>query len=189
MQSNAFWKSSGLSRHIPFLYNYYYNQLRDALQGKGNSESSSHMTRNVFLEYDRPGHSFHAKGIFAFGPDYHLCSIGSSNLSCRSMYRDLELQAYLRIPIGKTYCVDHQLKGMIGDRTIDVHPDCHSMNKQKSSESMTTSADYTSIHPLKHDGTIIADNLNSILAWCRPATFHSVSPFHRLIAPLLRTFF
>lgn len=80
-KSNGFYGGNGLLRHIPRLYTQIYR-----------SYNEHHPECDVHL-YDKPGWSFHAKGIwinYHGGPYLHI--VGSSNFNLRSSERDLEFQ-------------------------------------------------------------------------------------------------
>lgn len=80
-RSNGFFKGHGLLGYIPKLYADICRSYKE-----------SHPECRVYL-YDRPGWSFHAKGVWIRYPDgQYLHIIGSSNYNLRSSQRDLELQ-------------------------------------------------------------------------------------------------
>jgi CDP-diacylglycerol--glycerol-3-phosphate 3-phosphatidyltransferase len=83
-QANGFYQGSGLLKHVPRVYR--------ALMSK-------YLNRNPNCElflYERPGWSYHAKGLWVDGlPDLGMYMIGSSNFNWRSSERDFEVQFLL----------------------------------------------------------------------------------------------
>lgn len=74
----------GIKNWIPYLYR--------ALKVK----TMKSLPNGQFSEYFREGWTFHSKGIWAEEPGgVFLSSIGGSNFSNRSFYRDCEFQVYM----------------------------------------------------------------------------------------------
>lgn len=82
-QANGFHNGSGILRYIPLIYTYYLGKFLKLIR---NDDSLS------LFYYDRPGWSFHAKGIWASNREYYLTLVGSTNFGYRSVYRDNEAQ-------------------------------------------------------------------------------------------------
>ncbi|CAG8453792.1 13740_t:CDS:2, partial [Acaulospora colombiana] len=91
-EANGFFRSKGMSKHLPQAYTliekqFYYDILK---HGK------SHLV--TIEEYKRPNWTFHAKGLWYYMSAQQwpsLTIIGSSNYGYRSTERDLEAQAIL----------------------------------------------------------------------------------------------
>jgi len=87
--ANGFYKAPGPAGGVPFAYTLIAKQcFKDILQFKLQN-------RIKFWEYQRPGWTFHGKGLWAVlcdAPLPQITMIGSSNFGNRSVYRDLEAQ-------------------------------------------------------------------------------------------------
>jgi len=83
-KANGFYGADGLLRFIPHIYSAIQNRYM-----------ASNESCEVRL-YDRPGWSFHAKGIWIDGLDnLYMHLMGSSNFNYRSSKRDFEIQTLL----------------------------------------------------------------------------------------------
>ena len=83
LESNAFYNSRGLSKHVPLAYEII---LRDLLHATRKSNNIR------FLQYNRAAWSFHPKGIWVErNGKIDTTIVGSSNFGYRSHYRDLEI--------------------------------------------------------------------------------------------------
>uniref|UniRef100_A0A1I7RRT6 CDP-diacylglycerol--glycerol-3-phosphate 3-phosphatidyltransferase n=1 Tax=Bursaphelenchus xylophilus TaxID=6326 RepID=A0A1I7RRT6_BURXY len=84
-EANGFYQAEGFSGYIPALYVYISDLLNKKINALGK--------KIRLLEYQRPGWSFHAKGIWINWKDNYVATvIGSSNYGYRSTIRDLEAQ-------------------------------------------------------------------------------------------------
>jgi CDP-diacylglycerol---glycerol-3-phosphate 3-phosphatidyltransferase len=74
--ANGFYKAGRAKSYIPYLYRVYETYIHKPV-----------------WEYNRPGWTFHVKGLWAEFSDNqtYLTAIGSSNYSNRSAYRDSEI--------------------------------------------------------------------------------------------------
>ncbi|XP_037093876.1 CDP-diacylglycerol--glycerol-3-phosphate 3-phosphatidyltransferase, mitochondrial-like [Pollicipes pollicipes] len=87
--ANGFLRARDLSGYIPAAYTYLLQRFHRALGRQ--SDVTLH-------EYQRPGWTFHSKGLWchAAGEDTPSATvIGSSNFGYRSTYRDLESQVVM----------------------------------------------------------------------------------------------
>ena len=84
--SNAWAGSKGASRHVPA---GYATLARRFVQGRSSD------ARLRLREWDRAGWSFHAKGLWYWGPKVAATVIGSGNFGHRSHQLDLEFQAFM----------------------------------------------------------------------------------------------
>ena len=83
-QANGFYEGGGLLRYVPRLYTVL---MRNYLKYNPNCE---------LYTYNRPGWSYHAKGLWVDGSsDIGIYMIGSSNFNWRSSERDFEIQFLL----------------------------------------------------------------------------------------------
>ena len=89
--ANGFYNSKGVSKWIPFAYNYLLY-----LFFKRSMKNSVHNQITVY-EYARPGWTWHGKGIWLEDKRSKLfcTAVGSSNYNFRSFERDLEAQLYI----------------------------------------------------------------------------------------------
>ncbi|EKX74296.1 phosphatidylglycerophosphate synthase, putative [Theileria equi strain WA] len=108
--SNEFYYSSDLRRFIPYVYCHFQQRLISSAEksNKGGSETADE--DSFYIEYTKPGYTFHTKGIWILpeelpqdvkGVSLELfkksfkgpCAmiIGSSNFSYRSHYKDFEM--------------------------------------------------------------------------------------------------
>lgn len=79
--ANGFSGGAGFLKYVPRLYSSLYKHYLD---------THKHCALHV---YDRPGWSYHAKGVWIEGvPDLYIHLIGSSNYNYRSACRDFETQ-------------------------------------------------------------------------------------------------
>lgn len=79
--SNGFFGGGGLLKYVPRIYSAVQKLY-----------IHTHSKCKLFL-YNKPGWSFHAKGLWVEGlEDIHIHLIGSSNFNCRSSNRDFETQ-------------------------------------------------------------------------------------------------
>lgn len=88
--ANSFYKAPGAMYYIPILYTYllslFYKKTQDVRD------------RVKLYEYDRPGWTFHGKGLWYYPPSEGkpaLTMIGSPNFGYRSVNRDLESQVVI----------------------------------------------------------------------------------------------
>ncbi|XP_041978643.1 CDP-diacylglycerol--glycerol-3-phosphate 3-phosphatidyltransferase, mitochondrial isoform X2 [Aricia agestis] len=88
--ANGFLGASGPAGGIPYAYSLiakkFWQKVVDYNQ----------ISRVRILEYERPGWTFHAKGLWYYPPGSEVpwaCVVGSANLGERSVRRDLEAQA------------------------------------------------------------------------------------------------
>lgn len=83
--ANGFHNGGGLLRYVPRLYSALHKAYL------------KNHPRCDYRVYNKPGWSFHAKGIWVEGlkDDLYIHQIGSSNFNCRSAQRDLEIQLVL----------------------------------------------------------------------------------------------
>ncbi|MFH4979297.1 hypothetical protein AB6A40_006006 [Gnathostoma spinigerum] len=85
-QANGFHKGSGFSRYIPSIYvvisEFFYRSTRSGVR---------------LFEYERPGWTYHAKGLWIDSNASSLFAslVGSSNYGYRSVHRDLEMSMLL----------------------------------------------------------------------------------------------
>jgi CDP-diacylglycerol--glycerol-3-phosphate 3-phosphatidyltransferase len=89
-EANGFFGAKNVSGKLPDAYAYLEQLLVRRLR--------RHRKNNIeFLEYKRPDWTFHAKGIWIDLPEQKgiITTIGSSNFNSRSLYRDIEAQAFL----------------------------------------------------------------------------------------------
>ncbi|EER20550.1 CDP-diacylglycerol--glycerol-3-phosphate 3-phosphatidyltransferase, putative [Perkinsus marinus ATCC 50983] len=93
-KANSFYKSGGLSQHIPDMYTTMEVDLMKRL------------TRGTLHEYERPYWTFHAKGIWGYrsvGSTPIGCLVGSSNYGYRARDRDLEMSFLFRTKEGSAF--------------------------------------------------------------------------------------
>jgi CDP-diacylglycerol---glycerol-3-phosphate 3-phosphatidyltransferase len=86
--ANGFLGARGIMGHVPAAYTHIAAQFLTRVAATGN-------TAVTLCEYERPGWTFHAKGMWAWsGSEGHPCVtlIGSPNFGYRSVHRDLEAQ-------------------------------------------------------------------------------------------------
>ncbi|XP_071525581.1 CDP-diacylglycerol--glycerol-3-phosphate 3-phosphatidyltransferase, mitochondrial isoform X2 [Panulirus ornatus] len=91
-KANGFLGASGFAGAIPAAYTQLAKTFFERLQNGGHSERIS------MFEYQRPGWTFHAKGLWYYQPGQSLpflTMIGSPNFGWRSVKRDLESQVIL----------------------------------------------------------------------------------------------
>ncbi|ORX53999.1 hypothetical protein DM01DRAFT_1335850 [Hesseltinella vesiculosa] len=91
-EANGFYRSRGVSRFLPPAYTYIERQFYDQVNRSGKQDSIR------IEEYNRPGWTYHAKGLWAYLRDQSLPSltmIGSPNFGHRSSHRDLEAQSVI----------------------------------------------------------------------------------------------
>lgn len=110
-KANGFFGSSGVSGRIPEGYTYYEKRFMRAVRRAGRMwrEAASGNFKGVQLsEWDKPGWTYHAKGIW-LSPSSRslpiLTLFGSTNLNSRSAHLDTELSFLMVIPSR------HTLKG------------------------------------------------------------------------------
>lgn len=96
-ESNGFFGSKGISRHIPPAYTWLERKFWDAVQQRNKTDSIE------LLEWVKSGWTYHAKGLWwtparsaSLGPTHTL--IGSSNFGSRSALRDLECTFLVEAP-------------------------------------------------------------------------------------------
>lgn len=113
-ESNGFFGSKGISRHIPMAYTWLEQKFWKAVQRRGKERSIE------LLEWVKSGWTYHAKGIWwtpprtrALGPTHTL--IGSSNFGYRSALRDLECTFLVEAPQSGQSCLTHVLKEEVND--------------------------------------------------------------------------
>ena len=88
-QANRFTGAKGLLAAVPAVYNVVAERFHRKVAVRGQAD------RVQLWEYERDGHSFHAKGLFHYAPGSKhpsLTLIGSPNFGQRSSNRDLECQ-------------------------------------------------------------------------------------------------
>lgn len=87
-KANGFYNSKGVSRWVPLAYNYLLLLFYRSLSKKN---------KVVIYEYERPGWTWHGKGLWLHDSNSMLALsvIGSSNYNFRSIERDLEAQLYI----------------------------------------------------------------------------------------------
>ena len=82
--ANSFYNSQGISKYVPILYD---NLLLAFLKAAPNAK---------ILEYIKPNHTWHSKGIWIKDFKNPATIIGSSNFNYRSLERDLELSVLVK---------------------------------------------------------------------------------------------
>ncbi|XP_058062849.1 CDP-diacylglycerol--glycerol-3-phosphate 3-phosphatidyltransferase, mitochondrial isoform X1 [Anopheles bellator] len=90
--ANGFLGAKGPAGGIPAAYSLLARKFLETLQTAGQSH------RVELYEYERPGWTYHAKGLWYYLPESTLPNvtlIGSSNFGERSVHRDLEAQICL----------------------------------------------------------------------------------------------
>ncbi|ETN59812.1 cdp-diacylglycerol--serine o-phosphatidyltransferase [Anopheles darlingi] len=90
--ANGFLGAKGPAGGIPAAYSLLARKFLESLRSSGQSH------RVELFEYERPGWTYHAKGLWYYLPNSTLPNvtlIGSSNFGERSVHRDLEAQICL----------------------------------------------------------------------------------------------
>lgn len=90
--ANGFLSARGLAGGIPSAYTALATAFLNSAQRMGQ------LNRLTIFEYQRPGWTYHGKGLWLTLPGQktpHLTLIGSSNFGARSVHRDLETQIAL----------------------------------------------------------------------------------------------
>ncbi|XP_063825066.1 CDP-diacylglycerol--glycerol-3-phosphate 3-phosphatidyltransferase, mitochondrial isoform X2 [Ostrinia nubilalis] len=88
--ANGFLGASGPAGGIPHAYSLIARKFWDRVV------QTNQASRVQMLEYERPGWTFHAKGLWYYPPGSNVpwaTLVGSANLGERSVRRDLEAQA------------------------------------------------------------------------------------------------
>lgn len=107
--ANAFYNSKGASRFIPLAY--------ECMQ----SELMAQLPHAKFFNYQKPGWTFHPKGIWMERGGMPIETIiGSSNFGVRSHMRDLEIS--FRISSGGNPIIVHQLQTELGNIRQWIRP-------------------------------------------------------------------
>lgn len=91
-QANGFQGAKGPAGGIPAAYTLIAKKFYEALVHAKQNQ------RFNFMEYEKPGWTYHAKGLWYYQPgsnNPNLTLIGSSNFGERSVNRDLESQICL----------------------------------------------------------------------------------------------
>lgn len=92
LQANGFQGAKGPAGGIPAAYSLIAKKFYEALVHAKQNQ------RFDFMEYEKPGWTYHAKGLWYYLPgskNPNLTLIGSSNFGERSVNRDLETQICL----------------------------------------------------------------------------------------------
>lgn len=109
--ANGFLGAAGPAGGIPFAYSLIAKQFWQRVV------DSNQASRIRMLEYERPGWTFHAKGLWYYPPGSDVpwaTVIGSANLGERSVKRDLEAQAAI-------FTVSPELQARLQQETKRLH--------------------------------------------------------------------
>lgn len=101
-EANGFYNGGGILRFIPLVYTHYLASFLKLIQ-KAKREKDI-----AIWYYNKPGWSFHAKGIWFFTPTFCLTIVGSTNFGYRSVYRDSEAQIVI---VSKNKELERALQG------------------------------------------------------------------------------
>ncbi|PPQ63931.1 hypothetical protein CVT24_009106 [Panaeolus cyanescens] len=103
-KANGFYGSKGISGRIPEGYTLYEQRFMKAVRTAGRlwrGPSSNNGSGVLLSEWERPGWSYHAKGVW-LSPDWSsppvLTLFGSTNLNARSAHIDTELSFLMVLP-------------------------------------------------------------------------------------------
>ncbi|XP_049868908.1 CDP-diacylglycerol--glycerol-3-phosphate 3-phosphatidyltransferase, mitochondrial [Pectinophora gossypiella] len=118
--ANGFLGAAGPAGGIPHAYSLIAQQFKKKIEDLDQSE------RIRMFEYQRPGWTFHAKGLWYYPPGSNVpwgTIVGSANLGERSVRRDLEAQAVI-------FTSSPELQMRLHDECAELHKYGTECNKE-----------------------------------------------------------
>ncbi|KAF9444461.1 CDP-diacylglycerol-glycerol-3-phosphate 3-phosphatidyltransferase [Macrolepiota fuliginosa MF-IS2] len=138
-KANGFFGSGGISGRIPEGYTYHEKSFMRAVRKAGRlwREAASGNFKGIQLsEWDRPGWTYHAKGIWLSSSSKSLPILtlfGSTNLNSRSSHLDTELSFVMVVPSRHGRAPEEETSS--SQAIVDANPDALTSIERASGDS------------------------------------------------------